>query len=362
MAMSPRWRRNFSRILPFGVIWLVISWVFLLAETIATGNLNLNPETAVTLTLPVFIFASIAVTGVGLLVGVMELLTLEKRFRYHSLKEKVGYKVLIYMALMFLLMLVFFPVATMIELGAGPTDVRVWNKTGQFFQSVVFLNTAVQVTFHLLVSLAYAAISEHMGHNVLFHFLSGRYHEPKEEQRVFMFLDMKDSTPIAENLGHQAYFKLLQAYYDLMSDAIIDHYGEVYQYIGDEVVITWKQEVGLSSNNCVNCFFALKEAFRNERGRFEEVYGLVPDFKAGMHLGEVMAGEVGALKKEIVYTGDTLNTTARIQGLCTTYGADLIVSEALLKRLEMGAGRTVRYLGELELKGKSGKVKLNAVE
>ena len=63
--LSPKQKRNISRIIPFGIIWLVTGWVLLLAETVATGNQNLNPDSAVTVTLPVFIFASLAITAVG---------------------------------------------------------------------------------------------------------------------------------------------------------------------------------------------------------------------------------------------------------------------------------------------------------
>lgn len=358
--LSPKQKRNISRIIPFGIIWLVTGWVFLIAETVATGNQNLNPDTAITLTLPVFIFASLAVALVGLLVGLVELVILEKRFRNFSFGRKVGYKFLIYLTLMITLQTIFFPIASAIEHNISLLNPQVWHKTGQYFQSIVFINTMIQLSFHLILSLLYAAISENLGHQVMLNFFSGKYHKPRVEKRIFMFLDMKNSTTIAEKVGHIKYFEFLQQYYDSMTDPIINHLGEVYQYIGDEVVVSWKENLGLNRNNCIKCFMGIKESMKALLSEFEEQYGIETGFKAGMHLGEVTTGEIGALKKEIVFSGDVLNTTARIQALCNEKKQSLIISEELKKQLPEEI--QTKHLGEISLKGRQQPIKVSAVE
>ena len=117
-----------------------------------------------------------------------------------------------------------------------------------------------------------------------------------------MFLDMRSSTALAEQLGHVRYFKLLREYYNDLSDAIVDHYGEVYQYVGDEVVISWPSSLGLKSKNCIRCFYAMKERLRNRAAHYMKKYGVTPTFKAGLHCGKVTVGEIGALKKDIFFT------------------------------------------------------------
>ena len=358
MKLSPKFTRNLHRIIPFGLIWLVTGSVLLLAEMAATQNQNLNPSSAITITWPVLVFASIAVTLVGLLVGLIELVVLEKRFRAYSLGAKIFYKFLIYVSFLLLINFITFPVAASIESNIGLIDSRVWEKTGDYFTSITFLSTLVQMSFSLLLSLLYAAISENLGHQVLYNFFTGKYHKPKREQRIFMFLDMKSSTTIAEQLGHVQYFELLQKYYDAMSDAIIDSWGEVYQYIGDEVVISWNERQGVENANCMKCFFSIKEHMRSKHDSFVEKFGVYPDFKAGMHLGEVTTGEVGALKKEIVFTGDVLNTTARIQSLCKEYQRDLILSEDLVEKVREKNGLLFEKLGETSLRGKEMTVSL----
>ncbi len=358
---SPKFKWNLKRVLPFGFIWLVIGWVFLLTESLVTGNQNLNPDAAVTLTLPVFIFASIAVFLVGVLFGVIELLILQKRFRYHSFLKKVFYKFLIYVGFVILIVDISFPIATSIEQGLSPLDDEVISKTVNFYGSAVFLNTVMQLSFHILISLFYSAISENLGNQVLFNFFSGKYHRPKNEDRVFMFLDMKNSTTLAEKLGHEVYFSLLQDYYEMMSDSIISSLGEVYQYIGDEVVITWSSDKGLINKNCLNCFHGIKEKLKSQSDYFEKKYHIVPDFKASLHLGEVTTGEIGALKREIIYTGDVLNTTARIQSLCNQYQTDLLISGNLKRSIGIKENDNFELIGEIDLKGKSEKIELFAL-
>lgn len=360
--LTPKFKRNLSRIFPFGIIWLANGLLFLFVESAATENQNMSPSTAITLSIPILIFSSIAVTIVGWLVGTIEMVILEKRFSNYKLVSKIFYKGLIYLSFILLIIITTYPIAAMIESGSGLSNPEIWNKMGRFLFSMTFLSTMIQIGFSLFFSLLYAAISENLGHQVLLNFFTGKYHKPINENRIFMFLDMKSSTTIAEKLGHIRYFDLLKEYYETMSDPIINHLGEVYQYIGDEVVVTWKSEKGLDRANCVRCFYAIKENMKKQCKAFEKKYGLCPDFKAGIHLGEVSTGEVGALKKEIVYTGDVLNTTARIQGMCKEYKTDLVISEDLKNGLPDNQGLMYRKLGSAILRGKTRELDLYAAE
>ena len=177
-----------------------------------------------------------------------------------------------------------------------------------------------------------------------------------------MFLDMKSSTAIAEELGHVNYFAFLQEYYDELSDSIINHSGEVYQYIGDEVVVSWTERTGLKDSNCIKCFFAMKEDMSNRSEYYLEKYNAVPDFKAGLHIGKVTTGEIGALKKEIVFSGDVLNVTSRIQGLCKEYQSDLLVSDELINLFDDSLNKNIKSIGTINLKGRSEPMKIYSVQ
>lgn len=361
MPLSPQFKRNISRIIPFGLIWLFIGWFFTLSEALLPQTQAQQDATDIALNFPVFLFAAFSLTSLGLLVGTLETLVFQKRFQAYSFLRKILFKFMIYLAVMVLAISITYPTAASIEANSSFFDAEVWNKTSAFLLSPRFFNALLQLSFSLLLSLLYSAISENLGHHVLLNFYTGKYHKPVVEERIFMFLDMKQSTTIAEGLGHEAYFKLLQAYYEIMSDPIINSQGEVYQYIGDEVVITWSSKKGLMKNNCIECFREIKENLSRNAASFQEKYGVVPDFKAAIHLGEVTTGEIGALKKEVIYTGDVLNTTARVQALCNEKQADLLITEDLLKGLELPNEVKQEFIGELPLKGKTQPVKLHKV-
>jgi adenylate cyclase len=177
-----------------------------------------------------------------------------------------------------------------------------------------------------------------------------------------MFLDLRSSTAIAEKLGHIKYHNLLNDFIDDINDSIIFSKGEIYQYIGDEVTVSWTMKNGIENENCLQCFFNIAAEIKNKSSRYLERYGIIPDFKTGLHCGEVTIGEVGVIKKEIVFTGDVLNTTARIQELCNTYGVRLLVSKKLIDLLQIENRYLIKAIGEITLRGKRGKDILYNVE
>lgn len=360
-TLSPRTKWNMARVIPFGIIWLVTGLVFLVSDTLAVGD---NPvlEGAIKPNAAVFVFASVAITIMGLFVGFMEMVFVNRLFKKLNLWKTILYKFILYVLFFTLIMALVYPIAASIEMGISITDDRVWAKFKAFWGSPAFWSTGIQLTFSLLLSLIYAAISENLGHGVLTNFFMGKYHTPKQEERIFMFLDMKSSTTIAESLGHVRYFEFLQRYYDDFANAIIRHQGEVYQYVGDEIVITWEKERGLHNANCMACFFAMERALAKKRAYYESKFGYFPEFRAGLHMGMVTTGEVGALKKEIVFTGDVLNTAARIQGLCKELDQDFLVSNELLTSIVLGSEFEKTFQGAFELKGKNEQKQVYSIE
>ena len=350
--LSPKAKRNILRIIPFGLIWFVSSLIFFIVEKAAMGGLDQHPSTGIEIDFKIFIFGTLANTGVGLLVGAMEILYLDKVFAKKSFTKKILYKTLFYTLIIFVVILIAFPIAVCLELNTNILDKRVWNRLFMFLTSSTHLSTDLQLVVQLGASLFYAEISENIGHGILINFFTGKYHTPTEEKRIFMFSDMKSSTTIAEKLGHIKYFELLREYYNDLSEAIVKYSGEIYQYVGDEIIVSWNYKDGIENNNCIKCFFAMKEDLGKRADWYNEKFGLLPTFKAGFHVGKVTTGEIGALKKEIIFTGDVLNSTARIQGLCNQYKVDLLISGDLMKSLDLDSEFKIKSLGKNELRGK----------
>ncbi|MEM7654756.1 MAG: response regulator [Bacteroidota bacterium] len=184
----------------------------------------------------------------------------------------------------------------------------------------------------------------------------------RETCRIFMFLDIRSSTRIAEQLGHLSYFNLLNDFFADVSEPIVAHQGEIYQYVGDEVVVSWGLEEGILDQQCLPCFFAITERMNARAPYYMKNYGLIPDFKAGMHFGKVSVGSVGTVKKEQVYTGDVLHTASRLEGLCNRYHTQLLISQDLLDRIPDSPSFQSRSLGTIQLRGKLDPVTLCAID
>jgi len=205
-------------------------------------------------------------------------------------------------------------------------------------------------------------INDKFGQGILWNFLRGRYQHPREEMRVFMFVDLVSSTSIAEQLGNEKYHSLLKDFFADITNAILYNKGEIYQYVGDEIVISWKMNKGVQNNNCLQCFFDMRNAVQQKKDKYNEKYGLVPDFKAGLHYGKVIAGEVGIIKRDITFSGDVLNTASRIQSKCNEYNVKILSSDELLELLPYQHSFNKVSIGAIELKGKGQLVSLSTLQ
>lgn len=204
-------------------------------------------------------------------------------------------------------------------------------------------------------------INSKFGPGTFWNIIRGKYNTPREERRIFMFLDLTASTTIAESLGNKAYHELLKDLFSDITNPILDSKGEIYQYVGDEVVIAWKYADGLENSKCVQCFFDIKMHLKTKEEKYQKRYGLLPSFKAGIHCGKVVAGEVGIIKRDITYSGDVLNTTSRIQSMCKEFNEEVIVSADLAAELHPAHNYIAQALGRIKLKGKEKEMQLIAL-
>ena len=192
----------------------------------------------------------------------------------------------------------------------------------------------------------------------LIKYVTGRYHLPEEVNKIFLFIDLKSSTAMAEKLGNTKYSSFLIDYFHDMTGAILMSKAEIYQYIGDEIILTWNFNSGIKHSRCINCFFDIMTSIEWDKEKYLKKYGVQPEFKASLHAGKVSVTWIGTIKKEIVYHGDVLNTAARIQEECNKYGQKFLLSEYMLQNVELPEYLRSEFVGELQLKGKEKKVKI----
>jgi adenylate cyclase len=360
-TLSPKAKRNIFRIIPFSIMWLVFSLVYTLLERGLLGSLNYYPSTG-----NPYAFARNIVTMplvalvTGTLIGVLEIFYFNKWFIKKSFSKKILYKSFIYLVIILFFLVVTF-IGTADGMAAAVSRTETWDYARAFFTNYSLISVCIYITPIILISQFYTEVSDSIGHAALRNFFLGKYHRPVQEERIFMFLDMRSSTTIAEKLGHVRYFEMLKEYFADLSAPVIDHSGEIYQYAGDEMIVSWKLKNGIENSNCIQCFFAMKEVLGRRAARYQEQFGLLPGFKAGFHCGMVTTGEIGVLKKEIIFTGDVLNTAARIQGLCNQFNVDILLSGDLVRKVDLDPAFQTKSLGEHVLKGRGEEMELFTV-
>lgn len=220
-----------------------------------------------------------------------------------------------------------------------------------FYGYVILVDGVISVFRQLSLMLGFGTLKK---------LIKGEFYSPREEDRIFMFLDLKSSTTMAEELGHFKYSRMIQDCFDDL--AVVTHTeAEIYQYVGDEAVLTWQSEQGLKGENCIKAFYHFKERIESRSDHYISNYGQKPFFKAGLNIGKVTVAEVGKLKKEIAYHGDTINTAARIQGKCNEFQSELLISEQLKNALGVSKNFDTRLMGDIPLKGKAQHVAIYAV-
>ena len=224
------------------------------------------------------------------------------------------------------------------------------------------------VTVAIAFTVALAAnvvwqLNRSLGQGALVSLVTGRYHRPRIEERVFLFVDLQGSTAAAERLGPQRFLTLLDRIAFDVADAVLEAGGEIHAYVGDEVIVTWRAEDGLRDARCIQACFQMLDAVSRHAATYDGDFGLVPRFHAALHVGTVVVGEMGDLHREIVFLGDTVNTTARIEAASGELDRDVLASRDLVDRLPgLPAGVVSVALGPIALRGKAEPLELCAIE
>ena len=206
------------------------------------------------------------------------------------------------------------------------------------------------VLLFILTQLA-LEINHKYSQGVFFNIIAGKYLQPREEKRIIMFIDLKNSTPIAEKLGHKEYFKFIRDVIYCMAAGIAEYDGRVYQYAGDEIVAWWPC-TNLNARKCIDSIIEARKILNKNADVFRWGYDITPEYKAGIHAGNVTVGQVGITKKDLVISGNTINTAARIRSACTELNQKFLVSKEIIDLLDMKDWQS-ESMGMVDLKGKN---------
>ena len=305
------------------------------------------------------IFKHVLLRGVIVLLmsavmGYLLVFVLRKRFRNYLLWESLLLKSISLILAAFIMNLLLYSFSSI------QSSIPIRNSFRNFFYEIEHVNLLLQKLSYwmvlILLTQLVIEINEKYSPGVFVDILLGKYVNPKTEKRIVVFIDLNDSTTIAEKLGHMQYFKFIREFIYHISNALIEYGGRIYQYVGDEIVVSWMY----SEKNSKRCLKSIIEARKNiqkESTKFKRDFDIIPEFRVGIHMGDVTVGEIGVIKKDIAMSGDTMNTTARIRSACSDMNKKFIVSKDFFETSGLEDFQA-ESLGLVELKGKSREIEL----
>ncbi len=338
------------------ILWITGIWVFLSISQSIYDYLVLRSQ-HIDLTdypfWPSLTGNALATLAAGIIGGAILVAYLQRWVRNNPYGQAIAFILIAFTLIICLVTILAF--LTRASLG-GEEEVHekdVLFQIGRHIRSLTFAKDYFLWLFIVMATIAGILIKDKYGPGNLSSFFMGRYFRPKREEHIFMFLDLRASTYIAQILGEQQYFNFIK---DVIRDAtpvILRHKGNIYQYVGDEITVSWWMKPGLNKLNCIRCLMEVRKIFNHRSSYYTSTYGVVPDFKAGLHCGKVMVGEIGVVKRDIAFSGEVVGTAARIQSRCNHLEVNLLISQDLKDLLPwQGSNLKPEHKGDLLIKGK----------
>ena len=305
-----------------------------------------------------YILGAIVGSVLGLLIAILELFLFSR-----------GAKKIKFIWLLILRGLLFFIVITTVIFNGTVITQMVRNDTGyvdtinaEYIQDYLANNRfLIAVVYTLIFAFAVnfvRMLSRKMGQGMLVSYILGTYYTPVHQARIFMFVKLVDSKKIVHELGPPKLHSFLNDLFYSLTVPVVRHSGIIYEYIEDLMVISWAMDKGLKNANCIRLFFDLQNAINLNKEKYLEKYGFVPHVRAGLHTGSVVRAEIGEVKTQIVFHGDTMNTTARILDKCKELKMGLLASDQLIRMIGLPRIYSKKSVGEIELRGKNEDIKL----
>lgn len=238
----------------------------------------------------------------------------------------------------------------------GRDSAGVVSRPGAFLDVIVFSAfAALAINFVIQVA-------NLLGPRTLINFFTGRYHRPVQEDRFVLFVDIAGSTGLAERLGGIGIHRFLDRTFRLLTGPVVDHQGEILGYVGDELIVTWPERLGAIDARPLRCFLSMRETLASASARFSREFGAAPAIRGSLHFGPVIVGEIGDIKRAIVFNGDTMNAAARLEELSRSVEGGFLAARAAIERFDAASPVALRDLGAMPIRGRADAIDVMGLE
>src|SRR3984957_7341030 len=220
--------------------------------------------------------------------------------------------------------------------------------SNQNFWSSFITAAVISVLMNLGVGIANI-----IGPRAFLNFITGRYHSPIEENRFVLFVDIAGSTGLAERLGGVAIHRLLDRSFRLLTLTAFVSRAKTPNNVGEEVIVIWDKRDAADGGCPLRWFAAMRHELSGASSQFEREFGAVPRIRGSLHFGPVIVGEIGDVKRAIVFNGDVMNTAARLEELSRTVDGGFLASRIAMDRFSSVLPFAIRDLGRLPIRGRA---------
>ena len=184
--------------------------------------------------------------------------------------------------------------------------------------------------------------------------------QPRRAEVTLLLTDLRNSTPLAEELGPKGMFDLLNRVFEAQTRAIMSEEGNLEHFLGDQFLSYWgaPQAQPDAADRAERAALKLIRAMEDLAATLPESVARLFGYGVALHSGSVLVGNKGsALRLDYGLVGDTVNEAARIESLTKYYGVKLLLSRQTFARFN-GQDACRRLVDRVIVKGKSGPVEL----
>ena len=189
-----------------------------------------------------------------------------------------------------------------------------------------------------------------IGIETLFHLTVGTYHRPVLQEKVLVFIDINNSTGLAERLGAIKTKSMVGKFLFDLSKPITDYGGEIYLYKGDGLIALWDWQEAIKDGKILRALDAMFATIRREQTEYLGQFGVVPSFRIGVHGGEVVVSEQGDTKRAIGVYGSTINIAARMEEAAKAHNISCAISGDVAEAVTDN-GRRLFPIGHEKIRG-----------
>lgn len=167
-----------------------------------------------------------------------------------------------------------------------------------------------------------------------------------QREMTVMFSDIRNFTSLSEQMSPAENFAFLNRYLGRMEPVITRHYGFIDKYIGDAIMGLFPS----NADDALQCAIAMLR----ELEEFNREQSTPINIGIGLNTGNLMLGTIGGNQRmDGTVISDAVNLTARVEGMTKSYGANLIITQNTLQRLENPENYLIRKLDNVIAKGKT---------